>query len=89
MCARIYANMNTMARIRKQLFRETQSAFGAIARTSQATVSRWETGELDPTLDQLCRIRAEARRRRLPWKDAWFFQTSPRLPAMQAGGPTA
>jgi transcriptional regulator with XRE-family HTH domain len=83
------ANMNTMARIRKQLFGETQSAFGAIARTSQTTVSRWETGELDPTLRQLCRIRAEARRRRLPWKDAWFFDATPRLPAVQAARATA
>lgn len=49
----------------------------AIANTSQATVSRWETGELTPDLSQLDRIRSEAAARGLEWNDAWLFEGAP------------
>jgi transcriptional regulator with XRE-family HTH domain len=68
--------MNNMARIRREVFCETQAAYAAIAGISQGTVSRWEAGELDPTRPQLARIRREARRRKLRWRDSWFFEFS-------------
>jgi transcriptional regulator with XRE-family HTH domain len=70
---RIYA---LMIRIRKYVFAETQRGFAKIAGTSQGTVSRWESGDLDPSRKQLTRIRAEARRRKLRWNDAWLFDAN-------------
>ncbi|MGJ4857038.1 helix-turn-helix domain-containing protein [Labrys sp. La1] len=62
-----------MLHIRKEVLRITQTQMAELARTSQATVSRWETGALEPTRDQLAMIRDEAKRRRLKWRDAFFF----------------
>jgi len=45
-----------------------------IAGTTQATISRWESDGLRPSLRQLKRIRTEARRRHLKWDDSWFFE---------------
>lgn len=53
---------------------ETQAAFAAIAGVTQATVSRWERGEFEPTREQLQRIRDEAIRRGLKWDDRMFFE---------------
>lgn len=39
----------------------------------QGTVSRWERGELEPSRDQLTKIREEAARRNINWDDSWFF----------------
>lgn len=68
--------MTTMRFIRKTVFGGslTQAEFGALAGATQATVSRWEAGELNPTLDQLRRVRAEAQRRKLAWHDSFFFE---------------
>lgn len=49
-----------------------------IASTTQATVSRWEKGELSPDLDQLAAIRAAVIERKLKWNDAWFFSVPER-----------
>jgi transcriptional regulator with XRE-family HTH domain len=68
--------MALMIRIRKGVFGETQRGFAKIAGTSQGTVSRWESSDLDPSRKQLARIRAEARRRNLRWNDAWFFDAN-------------
>jgi transcriptional regulator with XRE-family HTH domain len=76
--------MNNMQRIRKDIFRETQEEFAKIAGTSQGTISRWETGNLDPTREQLARIRSKARRRKLPWNDTWFFDVARRQSSAQA-----
>lgn len=66
--------MNTVAHIRKTILGINQSALAAIAGATQATVSRWETGELSPDLSQLSAIREEVKRRGLQWNDAWFFE---------------
>lgn len=72
---RIYSQvMSTMAYIRKQVFGVTQGAFAEIAGTTQGTVSRWEAGELEPTREQLERVRGEAISRGLEWEDSWFFE---------------
>lgn len=66
--------MNIMSHIRTGVFRENQTRFAAIVGVSQATVSRWEKGEQEPTRDKLALIREEARKRRIFWSDAWFFE---------------
>lgn len=66
--------MNQMEHIRKQVFRLKQADFGAIAGVVQATVSRWESGELEPTREQMARIREAAIAEKLEWDDALFFR---------------
>jgi len=44
-----------------------------MAGLSQPAVSRIENGEQSPSLDDVARIRAEAKRRALSWDDAWVF----------------
>jgi transcriptional regulator with XRE-family HTH domain len=51
----------------------TQASFAEVAGVTQATVSRWERGEFEPSRDELVRIRDEARRKRIRWRDSWFF----------------
>lgn len=70
--------MNNVRRIRKTLFRVSQSEFGAIAGVTQATVSRWEAGLLAPSLNELDRIRATAKERGVRLKADDFF-----VPAMK------
>jgi transcriptional regulator with XRE-family HTH domain len=59
--------------MRRELFQLSQIEFAAIAGVSQATVSRWETGELTPGYEELRRIREEAVRRGIDWDDSLFF----------------
>ena len=66
--------MNTVAHIRKSVLDITQSALAEIAGTKQATVSRWERGEVFPDLEQMRAIRAEVLGRGLEWNDGWFFE---------------
>lgn len=47
----------------------------SIAGVTQASVSRWESGEFEPSLEELRRIRAEAQTRGLDLIDAAFFET--------------
>lgn len=63
-----------MARIRKQVFGLNQLPFARLAGVSQGTVSRWEAGGLEPSREQLARIRDGARELGLLWNDAWFFE---------------
>lgn len=65
--------MNAIHHIRTQVFGAKQSEFAEIANVAQATVSRWENGLCAPSLDEMRRIRDEARLRGLEWSDAWFF----------------
>lgn len=70
-------NMSTLLHIRKDVLAISQAEMAAIARTSQATVSRWENGELQPDLRQMKRIRAFALERGLGWDDSLFFDLPP------------
>lgn len=65
--------MSNVRRIRKDLFRVSQSEFGAIAGVTQATVSRWEAGLLSPSLPELDRIRSAAKARGVRLKSDDFF----------------
>lgn len=62
-----------MVHIRKRVLKVPQAVLAGIAGTTQGTVSRWEAGKLEPTREQMSRIRDEAKRRGLDWKDDWFF----------------
>lgn len=66
--------MNTIRRIRCEVFQVSQAAFAEIAGVKQATVSRWEHDLMEPTLAPLGRIRAAAIAQGLPWDDRWFFE---------------
>lgn len=66
--------MNPIARIRREIFQVTQSDMALIAGVAQSTISRWENGSDHPSLLELERIRAEARRRRLKLDDRAFFE---------------
>ena len=65
-----------MLRIRVDLFRCDQTEMAAVAGVTQSTISRWESGNGSPDLDALSRIRAEAKRRRLRWRDGALFGDS-------------
>lgn len=69
--------MNSMLHIRKNVLGLSQAEMSDIAQVSQGTVSKWENGELKPDIDQLGRIRAEIRRRRIKWDDRQFFEPAP------------
>lgn len=75
--------MSQMLHIRKQVLGLSQAAMAALTGVTQATVSRWENGELEPDREQMDRIRTEAQTRGLQWDDAWFFDPAP--PADEKG----
>ncbi|HWL06754.1 MAG TPA: helix-turn-helix domain-containing protein [Xanthobacteraceae bacterium] len=66
-----------MSSIRRNVFGGTQSAFAQIAGVTQATVSRWERGELEPSREEMARIRSAAHERGIAWDDRWFFEPAP------------
>jgi len=70
----IYVIMHQLEYIRKHIFGVTQVTFAEIAETTQASVSRWESGEQYPDHAEMARIRAAARKRSIPWNDQWFFE---------------
>ena len=67
--------MKPIEHIRKRLFDVSQTAFGEIAGTTQASVSRWEQGTQEPSQSEMQRIRDEAVLRGIDWNDRWFFET--------------
>lgn len=69
--------MLPITHIRKKIFDVNQATFGAIAGTTQASVSRWDNGLLQPSQGEMSRIRAAARERGLAWDDSWFFEVPP------------
>lgn len=73
--------MKPIEYIRKRVFGVSQAAFGEIAGTTQASVSRWEAGELHPGLEEMERIRSEALARGNEWDDSLFFATPTPEPA--------
>ena len=68
--------MQAIVHIRKNVFGVTQAEFAEIAGVNQGTISRWESGARTATLEELERIRLEARRRGLDWDDGLFFEQS-------------
>ena len=66
--------MSAMTHIRKSVLDMSQAALAELTGVTQATVSRWEKGELSPDLNALSRIREEAQRRGKEWDDRWFFE---------------
>lgn len=59
--------------IRLHVFGMNQMQFAKLVKVSQSTVSRWETLQLDPKLTEMRKIRKEALRQGLDWRDSWFF----------------
>lgn len=73
-----------MLALRKRVFSASQSEIAEIAGTTQATVSRWEKGELQPDRAQLDLLRNEAKKRGLTWSDAWIFEAAPEVAGDQS-----
>ncbi len=67
--------MSAIEHIRKHIFDVSQTVFGEIAGTTQASVSRWESGTQEPSRDEMARIREAACTRGIEWDDRWFFET--------------
>ena len=71
-----YERMSPMKHIRTSVLDVSQIALAEIAEVNQATVSRWEAGESEPSRAQMAAIRAYARRRGIKWNDRWFFEVA-------------
>lgn len=67
--------MNAIAHIRQEILKVPQSVLADITGTTQATVSRWENGELHPDIEQMAAIRRAAIDSGVSWDDRWFFET--------------
>lgn len=66
--------MTPMLHVRKNVLELSQVELSVIAKTTQGTVSKWESGDLQPDRNQLALIRAEIQRREIEWDDRWFFE---------------
>jgi len=66
--------MSALRRIRQEIFGINQAEMASIADVSQGTVSKWESGLANPSLDEMARIRAVAAERQIAWDDSWFFE---------------
>jgi DNA-binding transcriptional regulator YiaG len=66
--------MGPIEHIRTKILKITQTELGAIASTTQASVSRWEKGESEPDRTEMEAIRAEVIARGHAWEDSWFFE---------------
>ena len=60
---RISEAMHPIRRLRTKVLKISQSAMAEAANVTQATVSRWESGELEPSLSELLAIKAKYGRR--------------------------
>ncbi len=76
--------MNPIQHIRKNVFGLSQTDFAVIAGSTQASVSRWESGALEPSRDELDRIRSEAKNRGIDWDDRLFFDVPVATPEQVA-----
>lgn len=66
--------MSAIAHIRKKVLGLSQMAVAELTGVTQATVSRWEKGELSPNLRELGILRDVARTKGVEWDDSWFFE---------------
>lgn len=79
--------MSGISHIRKKVLGLSQAAVAEITGVSQATVSRWESGEMSPSLRELSLLRDFAREKGVPWDDSWLFEPPPTDPACQPHEP--
>lgn len=87
--AHIIFSMNPMHHIRTSVLGISQKAMAEIVGRDQATVSRWERGELEPSRDDMERVRNFARSKGR-WSDKLFFEVPqpnprPRRAAQEEG----
>lgn len=73
--------MNTLKRIRVDVFDVRQPEMARIAGVSQSTVSRWEKGEFTPGIEPLRNLRKAALERGLPWDDALILESPSSSPS--------
>ena len=66
--------MTPIKRIRVEVFRLKQTEFAEAIGVTQPTVSRWESGALHPSMNDLAKIRDLAKARSVLWNDSWFFE---------------
>jgi transcriptional regulator with XRE-family HTH domain len=66
--------MKPITHIRKNVLGLSQKALADVAGVSQATVSRWEHGALEPNRDEMDLIRSKAIDAGKDWDDRWFFE---------------
>lgn len=70
--------MSAIGRIRKEVLGQSQAELAALTGVAQATVSRWESGELTPGFRELNAIRIAGRSKRPDeWRDEWLFDGPP------------
>jgi transcriptional regulator with XRE-family HTH domain len=70
-------SMNQMQHIRTNILGISQKEMAGIVERDQATISRWERGSLEPSRDDLVKIRKFAMKREsLTWSDSLFFEVS-------------
>lgn len=60
--------------IRQNILGVSQAELARVAGTTQSTVSRWESGEMEPDREQMAAIRKAAIDRGIQWQDSWFFE---------------
>ena len=72
--AHIFVAMSPMLFLRKNVLKVTQTEMGRLTGTSQATVSRWEAGELEPNISQLRAVRDAAFAAGVEWNDSWLLE---------------
>lgn len=65
--------MNAIKNIRLNVLKMKQHEFAAVAGVDQGTVSRWERGDLMPSLEAAAKIREAAKGKR-GWSDKLFFE---------------
>ena len=69
--------MSPLQYVRQRIFHMSQAQFALIAGVSQATVCRWESGQLEPDRPTLKQIRCAAKARKLKWRDSFFWDLPP------------
>ena len=68
--------MNSISNIRRNIFSLSQSKFGGEIGVNQSMISRWESGELEPSLSNMRAIRDLAKRRGVEWDDGFFWESA-------------
>lgn len=60
--------------VRDEVLQITQAQLAEIAGVTQATVSRWEKGQLEPGRGELRRIKQAVLDKGAAWDDRWVFE---------------